>query len=126
MTQPRTVLLADDSALIRHAVQLGLSATGWRVIIAESGIEAIELAENELPDAILLDVEMPGLDGPATLERLQAVEATRRIPVIFLTGRAEDADRHRLLALGSADVIAKPFDPMGLGDRVAETLGWSS
>ena len=128
-TRPRggawRVLVIDDSALIRGVVQAGLGGEpGWRVIAAPSGAEGLELAAREMPDAILLDVEMPGLDGPATLARLRTHEAVREIPVLFLTGHCTAQDRRRLEALGAAGVIAKPFDPARLGFEIGRLLGW--
>ncbi len=122
----RTILIIDDSALMRRLVQLGLGGDGgWPLHQAESGAEGVAMAARAQPDAILLDVEMPGLDGPATLASLRAREATREIPVLFLTAHSAEADRSRLMALGAAGVIAKPFDPAGLATEVARLLGWA-
>jgi CheY-like chemotaxis protein len=120
----RTILVIDDSALIRAAAQISLGhLAGWSVLLAESGAEGIALAAAEQPDAVVLDVEMPGLDGPATFERLGQNAATRGIPVVFLTGRAEET-RRRLTELGAVAVLPKPFDPATLPDQVAAALGW--
>lgn len=122
----RTILVIDDSALIRDVVGHGLGDDrGWKVRAARSGAEGVELAVGERPDAILLDVEMPALDGPATLACLRARVATREIPVLFLTGHAGDDERRRFAALGAAGVIAKPFDPASLRTQIAELLGWA-
>ena len=120
----RRLLVIDDSALIRHAAQLSLEQQSWSVAVAESGAQGLELAAAERPDAVLLDVEMPDIDGPATLERLRSDDTTREIPVAFLTGKAEEEDRRRLTALGAVAVIAKPFDPAALAGQVAAALGW--
>lgn len=120
----RRLLVIDDSALIRHAAQLSLEQHSWSVVVAESGGQGLELAAAERPDAVLLDVEMPDLDGPATLERLRSGDSTREIPVAFLTAKAEEEDRRRLTALGAVAVIAKPFDPAALAGQVAAALGW--
>jgi len=123
----RTILIIDDSALVRRLVQLGLGGdSGWPTHQAESGAEGVAMAARAQPDAILLDVEMPGLDGPATLAILRAQEATREIPVLFLTGHSAEADRSRLMALGAAGLIPKPFRPAGLAAEVARLLGWAS
>ena len=121
----RTILIIDDSALVRRLVQLGLGDGGWSTHQAESGAEGVAMAARAQPDAILLDVEMPDLDGPATLAILRAQEATREIPVLFLTGHSAEADRSRLMALGAAGLIAKPFRPVGLAAEVAGLLGWA-
>jgi CheY-like chemotaxis protein len=121
----RHVLVIDDSRLMVEAARIGLDRlSGWRVTTATSGHEGVALAAATGPDAILLDVEMPGLDGPGTLRALGEQEATRRIPVVFLTAAA-DSDRERLTALGAAGLIAKPFEPARLAGQVSEVLGWS-
>ena len=123
-TEARDILAVDDSALIRHVVNAGLPSPAWHVVSAESGEQAVVLASEAHFDAILLDVVMPGLDGPATFEQLRATPQTRDIPVVFLTGSAEEHDRARLRALGAAGVIAKPFDPASLAEQLSATLGW--
>jgi CheY-like chemotaxis protein len=120
----RTILVIDDSPLIRQLVQVALGGDdGWEVHAAGSGADGIELAARERPDAILLDVEMPDLTGPATLTRLRAQEATARVPVLFLTAYSAD-ERPELQALGAAGVIAKPFQVASLASEVAGALGW--
>jgi CheY-like chemotaxis protein len=117
------ILLVDDDADIREVAAISLEAVGdWRVSRASSGLEGVAKALGERPDAILLDVMMPGIDGPATYERLQADPLTRSIPVIFLTAKARTADRHRFEQLGAAGMLTKPFDPMTLSDEVAAIL----
>lgn len=118
------VLLIDDEADIRSVGRLSLEKVGgWEVVDAGSGEEGIELARREQPDAILLDAMMPGIDGPATIERLKAIEETSGIPVLFVTAKLQPADRERYLELGAKGVLAKPFDPMSLPGEVAAALG---
>lgn len=122
----KTILIVDDENDIREVGQLALEvASDWRVIAASSGAEGIEQARTERPDAILLDVMMPGMDGPTTLANLRDDPQTREIPVIFLTAKVRTSDRTNLLSLGAVAVLAKPFDPMSLADQVSEALGWS-
>jgi CheY-like chemotaxis protein len=117
------ILLVDDENDIREVAGISLEAVGgWRVSSASSGIEAIAKALAERPDAILLDVMMPGIDGPTTFKRLQGDPQTRDIPVILLTAKAQPADRHRFEQLGVAGVLTKPFDPMALSGQVAAIL----
>jgi len=126
MTRQRRVLVVDDSTLIRRIVQMALGLRGWCTLAAQDGAEGIALACKERPDAILLDVLMPGADGPETLSRLRGDPQSSDIPVIFLTGYTEADEQHaRLRAMGAAGVLAKPFDPGTLADLVARTLGWS-
>lgn len=123
---PRKVLIIEDDHDIRQLTQFSLEmVAGWEVCAAPSGKEGLVLAETEQLDAILLDVMMPDMDGPAVFERLQANERTRDIPTIFLTAKVQAAERRRLSDLGAVAVIAKPFDPMTLPSQVAEALGWS-
>jgi len=86
----RTLLIIDDSDLIRMAAEISLSAAGWTVLQASSGEEGVQIAERERPAAILLDVVLPGLDGPGTLAALREVEGLRGVPVVFLTARSSE------------------------------------
>jgi CheY-like chemotaxis protein len=109
----------DDEADIRLIGSLSLTEVGgWRVLEAPSGAEGVVLAASEPPDVVLLDVMMPGLDGPRTLELLRADPRTRSVPVIFMTARAQKHETEAFLALGAAGVIHKPFDPMTLPDEI--------
>ncbi len=123
----RKVLIVDDEDDIRAVAQMSLELVGgWTVITAGSGDEALGLAAREQPDAILLDVMMPELDGPATLERLRNDPTTRPIPVVFLTAKVQAADRRHYATLPVVGVLAKPFDPMELPAQVADLLGWAA
>lgn len=119
------LLLVDDDDDIRTIAGMALSRIGgWTIVPASSGNAAIELVRKDPAfDVVLLDVMMPGLDGPTTLERLQDGLLPDTVPVIFLTAKIQPADRERLGALGAAGVIAKPFDPMGLADEVKRLVG---
>ncbi len=122
-----TILVIDDSPLIRRVVEVAIGENSdWLVHTAGSGADGVDVAARERPDAILLDVEMPDLDGPATLTLLRAHEAAREIPVLFLTGHTAEADRRALEALGAAGVMAKPFDPDTLASDIARQLGWGT
>jgi CheY-like chemotaxis protein len=92
------------------------------VVDASSGADGIEKAAAEQPDAILLDVMMPMLDGPSTLAALRNQPATSKIPVIFLTAKAMPSEVERLRSLGAAGVLTKPFDPMTLASQVRALL----
>jgi CheY-like chemotaxis protein len=122
----KNILIIDDENDIREVAAMSLEAVcGWTVRQAGSGAEGIRMAEENRPDVILLDVMMPDMDGPSTLRSLRAKEQTADIPVIFLTAKVQAADRKRFSDMGVAAVLSKPFDPMVLGDQVAEVLGWS-
>jgi DNA-binding response OmpR family regulator len=119
----RKILLIDDEDDIREVATMTLETmAGFEVITAPNGIAGIAKAESERPDAILLDVMMPGIDGMTTFQRLQESETTRSIPVIFMTAKVQASDRKRLADLGARGVIAKPFDPMTLSDEVLALL----
>lgn len=121
----RTILIVDDEEDSRALAQLSLEMVGgWAVRSAGTGMEALDLAAAMRPDAILMDVMMPDLDGPATLERLRAHPATRDIPVIFLTARTREADRVRYAGMSVSGVLSKPIDPMNLPRHLAAALGW--
>lgn len=98
---------------------------GWRVLTASSGREALEVVAEQRPDAIVLDVMMPEMDGPTTLRTLRAAPETASIPVVFLSAKAQAADRAELASLGAEGVLTKPFDPVTLADEIAAVLGWS-
>jgi two-component system, OmpR family, response regulator len=117
------VLYVDDEADIREVAALSLELEpSFDVATAGSGAEAIEKAGKWRPDVILLDVMMPGMDGPTTLERLRALAATESIPIVFVTARTQQQEVETLKSLGAAGVIAKPFDPMSLAQQVRELV----
>jgi CheY-like chemotaxis protein len=123
----RRILIVDDEDDIREVAQMSLEmVAGWEVIPARSGEEGVRLAAEHRPDAILLDVMMPGMDGPDTARLLRERPETSAIPVILLTAKVQPADRRRLEALGVAGVLAKPFDPMELANQVSSLLGWTA
>jgi DNA-binding response OmpR family regulator len=106
------LLVIDDARTIRAMVRLVLTSSGEAdVVEASSGEEGLAVAQRELPDAILLDVLMPGLDGPATLRRMRSCPATAAIPVFFLTAETSRDAVQRLLDAGASGVLGKPFVP---------------
>lgn len=120
------VLIVDDEDDIREIAHASLEMIGgWKVLTASGGEEGVARAAEHRPDVILLDVMMPGVDGPATLAMLRDDPATAAIPVVFLTAKVQAADRRRLADMGAQGVIAKPFDPMTLASQVSATLDWS-
>ena len=122
----KRILVIDNEQYIQEVAQICLRTTaGWQVTTASSGREGIAVATAEQPDAILLDVMMPDMDGPTTFQHLQDNAATRQIPVILLTAKVQASDRRRYSELGVQGAIAKPFDPLQLASQVADSLGWS-
>jgi DNA-binding response OmpR family regulator len=119
---PVSVLVIDDEAPIRLLCRVNLEAEGMQVAEAPDGPSGLQLAQEGRPDAILLDVMMPGLDGWGVAEALLQDERTDAIPIIFLTARADLRDRARGLDLGGLDYITKPFNPVELASLVRRVL----
>ncbi|HEY5821206.1 MAG TPA: response regulator [Propionibacteriaceae bacterium] len=121
----RRILVVDDDEMLREVAKAALELVGgWQVLTASSGVQAQSRAVEERPDAILLDVMMPGMDGPATVALLRESPSTREIPVIFLTAKAPTEDIATWGGLELAGVIPKPFDPMTLAADMSRLLGW--
>ncbi|MGP1371529.1 MAG: response regulator [Almyronema sp.] len=121
----RHVLLIDDERDIREVAEVALSVVGgWQVSTAASGREGLEKAIANPPDAILLDVMMPDMDGLATLQALRREPKTRSLPVILLTAKAQSADQHRFESWDVSAVLVKPFKAMLLAGQIAAILGW--
>ncbi|NJR64839.1 MAG: response regulator [Leptolyngbyaceae cyanobacterium CRU_2_3] len=122
----KRILIIDDDTDILAVTQLALkSVGGWEVSMATSGQEGLVKALKEQPDAILLDVMMPDMDGIATFQALQADPATQAIPVILMTAKVQASERRRFAHLGVVSIIIKPFKAMKLPAQIAEVLGWS-
>jgi CheY-like chemotaxis protein len=125
MTTKR-ILVVDNEQSIQEVAKICLeTVAGWEVITASSGQEGITKAENHHPDAILLDVMMPDMDGITAFKNLQANPNTKEIPVILLTAKIQSADRRRYAQLGIKNAIAKPFNPLQLAGQVADALDWN-
>ena len=116
------VLVIDDEAPIRLLCRVNLEAEGIAVLEAADGTTGLDLARDEQPDVVLLDVMMPGLDGWRVAEQLLEDSNTRDIPIIFLTARAEFRDRAKGLDIGGIDYVTKPFNPLELAPLVRQLL----
>ncbi len=122
----RKILIIDDEDDIREVAALSLqTVAGWDVIVASSGAQGVARAAEQRPDAILLDVMMPGMDGPSTFRELRGNPATAGIPVLLLTAKVQGTDQRRFADLGVEAVLFKPFDPLTLATQIARALGWS-
>lgn len=122
----KRILVIDDEDGIREIIQICLEAVaGWQVLTAASGSEGLANAQSTLPDAILLDVMMPDLDGPTTFRQLQANAATQHIPTILLTAKAKISEQQQFINLGVTGVITKPFKAQDLVNQIREILNWS-
>ena len=121
----KTVLLVDDEDYIREVAQMSLEVTaGWNIEGANCGTAGIERAKELKPDAILLDVMMPDMDGPTTFKTMQGIPELQGTPVILMTAKVQASDMEHFNAIGVSGVIAKPFDPMSLAEQVKEILKW--
>ncbi len=121
----RRILIIDDEDDIRQVAALSLETiAGWDVVLANSGTMGVEVASREQPDAILLDVMMPEMDGPTTFLKLQSTPQTANIPVLLLTAKVQGSDQRRFAGLGVSGILFKPFDPLLLSKQVSDALGW--
>jgi len=116
-------VLAEDDPDIQLVARLSLKRSGFQVIVANNGADALARITSEMPDVALLDWMMPELDGVEVCRRLKADPATAGIPVIFLTARSQEEELKTGLSMGAIGYITKPFDALTLGDRVRELLG---
>ncbi|HJV22445.1 MAG TPA: response regulator [Holophagaceae bacterium] len=115
----KKILLVEDDPDIRTVAQLSLETLGgFELCLAPSGQEALDLAPGFAPDLFILDVMMPGLDGPGTLAGLRRVPALAATPVIFMTAKVQPQEVAHLKSLGALEIISKPFDPMTLPDQI--------
>jgi CheY-like chemotaxis protein len=121
------ILIIDDEADIREIAQASLEIMkNWAVTTACSGEEGIARATANPPDAILLDVMLPDMDGTIALQKLQENPITCKIPVIFLTAKVRASDQRRLAEMKVSAILAKPFNPEDLADQIVDTLGWDA
>ncbi len=119
MAELKKILYAEDEPDIQAVAQMALETLGgFEMVLCNSGLEALKVAPGAAPDLILLDVMMPGLDGPETLKKLREIDSLKDTPVIFLTAKAMPSEVDRFKAAGAVDVIAKPFDPMAISDQI--------
>lgn len=113
------ILYVDDEPDISEIVKLSLERLGgYEVSVCGNGKQALEMAPGFAPDMILLDVMMPEMDGPTTLQELRKLEQFNEVPVVFVTAKVQPYEIEHFREIGAADVIAKPFDPLTLSDQV--------
>ncbi|MCD1646106.1 response regulator [Marinobacter adhaerens] len=117
------VLYVEDDPDIRAIAEIALQEVGGlEAALCESGAVAVETAPGFDPELFLLDVMMPGMDGPTTLKALRELDGMAEVPVIFMTARLQSSEIREYRELGALGVIPKPFDPMTLSDQIAEML----
>ncbi len=117
------VLIVEDDPMLRNNISDVLELSGFEVVSAADGAQGVRVARAQLPDVIVCDVRMPGLDGYGVLRALQQDPATAAIPLIFLTAKAENADRRAGLEAGAAGYITKPFAIAELVEAVTRAAG---
>jgi CheY-like chemotaxis protein len=122
----KKILIVDDESVIRELVRVCLEdLAGWQVTTASSAkLGLIEIGKHP-PDAILLDITMPEMDGLSFLQEFKGNTVNSSIPVIFLTAKTEFSDLQKLSSLGVAGTILKPFDPIAIVDKISTLLGWN-
>lgn len=119
MSELNRILYVEDEPDIREIAQLALEVVGGLTLRScASGEEALACAESFAPELILLDVMMPGMDGPSTLQALRAMPAVSGVPAVFMTAKVQPAEIAHFKSLGALDVVAKPFDPMQLASQL--------
>jgi CheY-like chemotaxis protein len=119
------ILIIDDEEDIREVAALSLeTVAGWTVVTANSGAQGLARAIEHQPDAVLLDVMMPGMDGPSTFRELRKNPLTSSIPVLLLTAKVQASDQRRFADLGVRAILFKPFDPLTLAQQISNVLGW--
>jgi CheY-like chemotaxis protein len=121
----KRILVIDDDDGVREIIQFSLeAAAGWDVSTADSGSKGLAKAEAEQPNAILLDVMMPDMDGAETFRQLKTNGAIQHIPTIFLTAKSKSSDLQQFIDLGVAGVITKPIKAQDLVEQIRTLLRW--
>jgi DNA-binding response OmpR family regulator len=116
------ILIVDDDPSTIELLELNFTLDGHEVLVARDGLDAQQVATERAPDAVLLDVMMPRLDGFTLCERLRALPGTATIPILFVSACAQPSDLTRGRRAGASDYVTKPFDPIGLVRRVEQLL----
>jgi two-component system alkaline phosphatase synthesis response regulator PhoP len=122
LNQDCCILVVEDDFEIAHMLRIFFESKGYQVLIAPRGEKALELCRTKLPNVILLDIILPGMDGYEVCRRLKSNQRTRNVPVIFLTKKDERADQIAGLGLGADDYITKPFDIAQLASSVERLI----
>ncbi len=120
--EEKRILIADDDPVILRLIQVNLELEGYEVITANNGQEAVDTATAEMPDLVILDIMMPRLDGYQACQQLKGSDATKDIPVIFLSAKAQQGDIDKGESYGVAAYLTKPFDPTELLEVVERHL----
>ncbi len=121
MTELNNILFIEDDPDIQTIARLALETVGgFSVKTCDSGDKALHAIEKYTPQLFLLDVMMPGMDGPGTLKKLRKTPALANVPAIFMTAKIQTNELSQYIKMGALDVIAKPFDPMTLAEQIRD------
>jgi DNA-binding response OmpR family regulator len=120
--EPGGILVVEDEGYLRGLIRLALERAGYRVRDVADGEAALEAVARQRPDLILLDIDLPGIDGFTVCQRLKEDPATTGIRILMLTAMSEEADRERGLQVGADGYVAKPFGPLALLARIRDEL----
>lgn len=119
----KRILIVDDDDDVREATQMCLEITGhWEVLKASNGPDGIAIAQSEKPDAILLDMMLPGMDGITILQKLRSNPDTEKIPIVILTAKAQASEQKEFRQLKVASIITKPYDPLTISQQISSAL----
>ncbi len=119
----KRILVCDDDPVILRLLQVNLELEGYEVLLAHHGQKAVEMATEQHPDLVILDIMMPRMDGYQTCEKIKNQEETKDIPVVFLSAKAQQSDIEKGMSFGVDDYLTKPFDPGDLIDVVERLVG---
>lgn len=123
MSNPPHIMCVDDEQDILSVARLSLETVGgFQVSCCNSGLEALDNVLQIKPDLILMDVMMPQMGGPATLQKMKEMNGLEHVPIVFMTARVQPAEVEEYLRMGATAVVHKPFDPMLLSGQIAEIL----
>ncbi|MDR0568335.1 MAG: response regulator transcription factor [Spirochaetaceae bacterium] len=122
MKSKAVILIIEDDADIRELLSIAFAQEGWKLLMAESGEEGLHTLKNAVPDGILLDIMLPGMDGFKTLKKIRADKRLKSVPVILATAKGEEADIVAGLELGADDYVVKPYSPKVLTARIRAAL----
>lgn len=123
MAKQKRILICDDDPVILRLIEVNLELEGFEVLTGNNGEEGVEIATRERPDLVILDIMMPRMDGYEACRRLKADDATKHIPIVFLSAKAQASDIEKGKSYGVAEYLTKPFDPTDLTDLVFKLVG---
>lgn len=119
----KTIVIADDEPYVLRSLEFILKKEGYRVVTATNGADAFDRVNEESPDLVFLDIQMPKMDGNTVCQKLREDPAKKDLYIVMITAKGQEADRIHSLEMGANEYITKPFSPRKLVTRVKEILG---